>query len=381
MVFVFWMSVALVAYAYVGYPAMLAAIGRVRHRPVRRAPVTPSLSLIVTARNEEGRIGQKLEDCLGLEYPADKLEVIVASDASTDRTDAIVNGFASRGVILVVAPERRGKEAAQARAIVVARGDVLVFSDVATRLDADGLLRLARNFADPTVGCVSSEDRLVRADGTMSGEGMYVRYEMWLRSLESAIGSVVGLSGSLFAARREVCRNWNSELPSDFTTLLSTLRLGLRGISDPECVGYYPDLADPHHEYRRKVRTISRGMASLLRNLTVLNPLRFGLSAWQLFSHKLCRWLVPFALIGAAVSNAILARRGEFYLIVAVVHAAGYAVGVLGITRAGADRAGPRAIGFFLLSNVAILSAWLNTAIGRRFVTWEPSKRPEVMRP
>ena len=380
MQWVFWACLALIGYAYVGYPVILAAIARFHAKPVMRRPVTPSLSLIITARNEEARLAQKLEDCLALEYPADRLEVVVASDASTDRTNAIVREFASRGVQLVVAPERRGKEAAQQRAIASACGEILVFSDVATRMDRDGLLKLARNFADATVGCVSSEDRLLRADGTVSGEGMYVRYEMWLRSLESAVGSVVGLSGSLFAARREVCRNWSVELPSDFTTLLSTLRLGLRGISDPECIGYYPDLANPASEYQRKVRTISRGILSLLSNLSVLNPLRFGLNAWQLLSHKLCRWLVPIAMIGAIVSNVVLARGNMVYLVVGVVHGLGYAVGALGVTRVS-ERVIPRVIGFFLLSNFAILAAWRNTVMGRRFVTWEPSKRPEVSRP
>jgi len=375
--FIFWSCLALIAYSYIGYALALAIVARLRARPVARRHVTPPLSLIITVRNEEARIAQKLEECVNLLYPASALEVIVASDASTDRTHEIVRRYADRGVLLVVSSEREGKEASQRLAIGVARGELLVFSDVATRMDPDGLLQLAMNFADPTVGCVSSEDRVLRGDGSTGGEGLYVRYEMWLRSLESAVGSVVGLSGSLFAARREVCSEWTVDLPSDFTTLLSTLKRGMRGISDPHCIGYYQDLSDPAQEYRRKVRTITRGIASLLRNLDVMNPFRFGFSAWQLFSHKLCRWLVPFALAGTAISNAVLVFDSAFYKVAGALQALAYGIGIVGALGFSGSHAIPRVFGFFLLANLAILSAWLNIASGRQFVVWEPSKRPD----
>ena len=203
----FWSSVALVLYAYLGYPSALMALSVFRNRPVKKGRVLPRVSFIIAARNEGARIREKIENTLNQDYPFERLEVIVASDCSSDGTDGIVSSYSGR-VRLVRAPERSGKEAVQQLAIEVASGDVLVFSDVATALAPDGISCIVRNFADPTVGCVSSVDRFIDPDGRITGEGAYVRYEMFLRILETRVNSLVGLSGSFFAARREVCRHW-----------------------------------------------------------------------------------------------------------------------------------------------------------------------------
>jgi hypothetical protein len=373
--FVFWGSAGFVCYAYAGYPAALYVVACLRNCPVRRGDITPSVSLIITARNEEQRIGPKLDNTLALDYPADRLELIVASDCSTDGTHAIVQRHAEAGVRLVVTPERRGKEFAQKMAIDASSGDILVFSDVATRLDRDGVRTIVRNFADADVGCVSSVDRLIGSDGQASGEGAYVRYEMFLRALESQIDSVVGLSGSFFAARREVCAPWASDLPSDFTTLLNTITRGLRGVSDPNAIGYYPNLTDERGEYARKVRTISRGLASFSRHLQLLNPLRYGLVAWQLFSHKLCRWLVPYALIGLLVSNAMLVMESPLYAVLGVAQILAYGTAVSALRRRTGRSGFPGMLAFFVLVNVSILNAWCNVLRGRTVVVWEPSRR------
>jgi glycosyltransferase involved in cell wall biosynthesis len=376
----FWLCVAFVFYAYLGYPLTLYTVSRFRNRPVRRANITPRVSMIITVRNEEARIEHKLSQTLELDYPADRFEVIVASDCSTDRTHSIVASYRARGVKLVVAPERRGKEFAQKLAIDASSGEILVFSDVATTMDRDGLRHLVSNFADPTVGSVSSVDRLLGSDGQISGEGLYVRYEMFVRSLESLVSSVVGLSGSLFAARREVCNPWAIDIPSDFTTLLNSLRQGMRGVSDPATVGYYPDLADPRREYARKVRTITRGMAGLIRNVELLNPFVYGLPGWQLLSHKGCRWLVPFSLIGLFVSNLALVAHSPFYSLTAIAQVVTYVTTAIARYRAPSLPLVARTLTFFVLANTSILHAWFNVARGRQFVTWEPSKRPDLVR-
>jgi glycosyltransferase involved in cell wall biosynthesis len=352
----------------------------VRSRAVRVGSATPRISLIITARNEEARIGAKLENTLALDYPRECLEIIIASDCSSDRTHAIVQQYESHGVRLVVSPERRGKEFAQQCAIAASSMDILVFSDVATQLEPSGLRSIVRSFADESVGCVSSEDRVMGPDGRVSGEGAYVRYEMWLRSLETRLGSVVGLSGSFFAARREVCQEWKTDLPSDFTTLLNSLKLGLRGISDPAAIGYYVDLADGRREYSRKVRTIVRGMSALLQHLELLNPFRFGLSSWQLFSHKLCRWLVPFAMVGALLANAALAWDSAFYAAIGVAQGLAYGIAVFVLSRGGHASGMVRILSFFVLANLSILHAWYHLAQGRRFTTWEPSRRNSLAR-
>ena len=375
----FWFCVAFVIYAYVGYFIVLRLMVTMRSQTVQRGDFTPRLSLIITARNEDARIAHTLRQTLALDYPGELLEVIVASDCSTDDTHAIVRSFDDPRVRLVVSPERRGKEFAQKNAIDSATGEILVFSDAATGMDTDALRQIVRNFADPAIGCISSVDRMVDTDGEVSGEGLYVRYEMQLRSLESATSSVIGLSGSLFAARREVCRPWPVDLPSDFITMLNTLRHGLRGVSDPAVVGYYADLSDPTREYNRKVRTVTRGIRALAKNLQLLNPFEYGVVAWQLFSHKVCRWLVPFALVGAFLSSISLASTSLLYLLAALVQAAFYAIAAYGFQQPERMSGLARAITFFVLANASIVHGWVNVATRRSFATWEPSKRPTAV--
>lgn len=377
----FWLCFAFVVYSYAGYPALLWVAGRLWGRPVRREPITPRVSFIIAARNEAARIGEKLENTLALRYPLDKLEVIVASDASDDGTDEIASRYAGRGVRLVRAEERRGKEHAQSLGIAASSGEVLIFSDAATRLEPDGVARIVENFADPEVGCVSSVDRVLGADGQPSNEGAYVRYEMMLRAFESKVGSVVGLSGSFFAARREVCTPWPADLPSDFNTVLNAIVRGMRGVSDPAAVGCYADLAHAGAEYARKVRTITRGLHGLLRNLGCLDPFRFGLTAWQLFSHKLCRWLVPFAMIGLLTTNVVLARSSSFYALLAVAQVAFYALAASAMATRCRFVGRLGFVPFFVVVNASILTAWWNLLRGRHAITWEPSVRPAEAAP
>jgi hypothetical protein len=368
---VFWLSIALVVYAYAGYPCVLAVIGRFRTRTVARAPITPRVSFIIAAHNEEARLAQKLQNTLTQAYPASALQIIVASDCSSDRTDEIARGHGDR-VRLVRASERRGKEAAQRLALGEADGDVIVFSDVATALSADAVSTIVSNFADPAVGCVSSVDRFVDEDGQVSGEGAYVRYEMFLRALESRVNTVVGLSGSFFAARRDVCRDWAPDRQSDFSTLLNSIRLGLRGVSDPMSVGCYRNITDERQEFNRKVRTVARGMAVLASNLSLLNPFRHGLFAWQLASHKLCRWLVPFALVAAIGANALLASMSSLYAAAFLLQAAFYGAAAVGLWNGSRVLRIPA---FFVLSNIGVLTAWVRYARGDRITTWTPSER------
>ena len=372
---VFWLSVALIIYAYLGYPCALVGLCLFRTREVKKNEITPRVSFIITAHNEEGRLPEKLANTLGQDYPGHLLEIIVASDCSTDRTDEIARAHADR-IRLVRAPERRGKEAAQQLAVEAASGEILIFSDVATALAGDGISRIVKNFADPTVGCVSSVDRFVDAEGRTSGEGAYVRYEMWLRALESRANSLVGLSGSFFAARREGCRNWAADRQSDFNTLLKVVDMRLRGVSDPESVGFYRNITDDRREFERKVRTVVRGMSVLGGNLRMLNPFRYGLFSWQLASHKLCRWLVPFALIGACAANVMLVGRSTLYGATFLLQLAFYTAAFVG-HRTG--RPGLKIPFFFVLVNLAILSAWCRVARGERMTSWRPSDRMRAL--
>ncbi|VFQ44447.1 nucleotide-diphospho-sugar transferases [Desulfoluna butyratoxydans] len=368
-------SVFMIFFAYFGYPLSLKLI-RPRHAPVQKMSILPSVTFIIAAYNEEKRIGQKLEDTLALDYPQDSFQVVVASDGSTDGTADIVRTFEDRGVEFLEMPGRSGKERAQKAALERARGEIVVFSDVATVLEPHGIRAIVANFADPSVGCVSSEDRLLARDGKPCGEGAYVRYEMWVRRVESSVHSVVGLSGSFFAARKEVCRDFSGEMQSDFRMLLSAVALGYRGVSDPKVLGYYQDIADPDKELSRKIRTVVRGLTVFFENRRFLNPFRYGLFSYQLLGHKLCRWLVPFFLVVAFGANLVLALSSFFFCLLFVGQAAFY-----GIAAAEHVRKVPfghsllRIPGYFVTVNIAIALAWKLYWSGHRIVMWTSSER------
>jgi glycosyltransferase involved in cell wall biosynthesis len=373
----FFISVFLVGFAYFGYPLTLAVIGRFISFTPKREKIFPSVTLIITAYNEEKRIRKKLENTIKLEYPRDKFQVIVASDGSTDKTNEIVRDFADRKIELLDVRDRKGKENAQKEAVAVAKGDIIVFSDVATILDSYGIREIVSNFADPAVGCVSSEDRMIEDNGGGGGEGFYVKYEMWLRKLECSVNSVVGLSGSFFAARREVCEDFSPKMQSDFRTLLSSMRKGMRGISDPRAVGYYQEIKDKSREFDRKVRTVIRGLTVFFRNLEFLNVFEFGLFSYQYVCHKLLRWLVPFFLIVALIANAWCVLRNGFFLWVLGAQVIFYGLalaGILGGEKVSANIA-VKIPKFFILVNASILVAWIQFLRGERLTMWNPSVR------
>jgi glycosyltransferase involved in cell wall biosynthesis len=372
----FWGSILLIVYAYFGYALFLCLIGIVRDKEVAHRSIYPHVTMIITAHNEEKRIAEKLTNTLALAYPRDKLQIIVASDGSTDKTDKIVEGFKDDDVQLVRVVERRGKENAQKEALWQARGDVVVFSDVGTILDQEGLEEIVSNFADNSVGCVSSEDRLIGKDGSAGGEGSYVRYEMWLRKLESRVGSLVGLSGSLFAIRREIGSDFPGDLQSDFYVALKSVSMGYRAVSSPAVKGHYRDVKDEAKEFDRKVRTVVRGLTVFFRNLTFLNLFRYGFFSVQFLSHKLMRWLVPFFLMVSFVTSLFLSLNSMSYFAFWGIQAVFYLLALLGYFFPISKKIFFVRIPFyFSLVNVSILVAWLQFIAGKRIVMWEPSKR------
>ena len=373
---VFWRSIIGVRFAYLGYPLSLMLIAFFRQRRVKRTPIEPSVTLIITAHNEEKGIESKIINTLELDYPRDRMEIIVASDGSTDRTNDIVRRYSKEGVKLLAFAKRRGKEFAQKDAVASAKGDVLVFTDVATQLRASGLREIVSNFSDPSVGCVSSEDRLERSDGQTAGEGFYVRYEMLLRCLETRAHSLVGLSGSFFAARKEVCSDFSADMQSDFKTLLNSIRLGLRGVSDADALGYYLDVADQKKELERKIRTIIRGLTVFFQHLELLNVFRYGLFSYQLFCHKLLRWLVPLFLFTALMSNLVLAFGSRAYFIIFLLQVMFYALAAITLLKKDPPNHLLLKIpGYFLSVNLAIAIAWWRYLSGYRVLMWTPSER------
>lgn len=372
--FIFFLFAA--TYSYFWYPALLAMLPSRKYERTIRPVSVHRIAIVVTARNEARKIADKLENTLAVVNPHVQLDLIVASDASDDETDDIVQHYMSRGVRLVRSPVRNGKEYAQELAIRSTDAEIIVFTDAGTILPKDALEHLVAAFQDPTIGAVSSVDRFITDDGTLQGEGAYVRYEMWLRDLETRFHSLVGLSGSFFAARHRVCERWDNRVPSDFGTALACAELGLRAVSDRRVVGYYKNISDNRNEYRRKVRTVTRGMSALRLRASVLNPFRYGRFSFEVFSHKVMRWLTPWFLIGALCVSAILALRSTLFQAVLAAQIALYVLPVASRIAPSLREVGLLRIGaYFVEVNAAILHATLLTLAGRTILTWEPSKR------
>lgn len=372
-----WIAAFGVGYSYFLYPLLLLLLPR--RAQVRRALAEadlPSVTLIITAHNEEQRIETKLHNALRIDYPPERLEILVASDASTDATDSIVKGLGPQGVRLVRAEERLGKEHAQSLAIAAASGEILVFSDAGTDIPPESVRVLAEDFSDPRVGAVSSEDRFISQDGQIAGEGLYVRYEMWLRRLESSVNSLVGLSGSFFAVRREVCADWDTQVPSDFNSALSSVLKGYVAVTDPRVIGIYKDIKDPKREYQRKVRTVIRGITAVARQPVVLNPSRVGWFAVQVWSHKIMRWAVPWFLALLLLCNLAVMRQGLLYEALLAAQLAAYGLSVAGFLLPGLRRIALVKVPYFFCQvNLAMAHAALAFLLGRRVTVWTPSSR------
>lgn len=383
----FWLALALVAYPYLLYPALLGILPARRRwraaaagsgvaagsaRPgVEPAPPLPAMSVLVAARNEEAQIAMRLDDLLAQDYPPDRLEVIVASDASEDGTDAAVAGYAARGVRLVRCEERAGKVGALNRALRHASGRVLVFTDAASRFRPGTLRALAAPFEDPEVGCVSTEDEIVGR----GGEGLYIRYEMALRRLEARFHSLVGASGSGYAVRRDLAAELPDRFPNDFAMPLVALSRGFRAVPEPRAVAAYAD-AGAGLEFQRKVRTVIRGLATLFWGFGLLPASRHPRAAFLLVSHKLLRWTVPVALVVLFATSAALFGRGGLWRLPLLAQAALYGAGVVGLVAPPLRALLPfRIAHYFLVANAGIAVAWARFVAGERPAAWEPTRR------
>ena len=373
----FFVSLLGALYSYALYPLVLLLSkkqSKISDEAISSS--LPNVSLVVTVHNEEKRIREKIENTLVLEYPLEKMEILIASDASTDSTNDIVKEYAQKNVKLIDVVEHKGKENAQLSAIKAASGSIIIFSDVATKIDSHGIETLVKYFNEPVVGAVSSEDRFISSDGNIAGEGAYVKYEMWLRQKESDLAGLVGLSGSFFAARKEVCEEWDIYSPSDFNTALNCAKKGFKAVNMPDVFGYYTDLKDSSKEYQRKIRTLIRGFTAVARHAEVLNFAKFGQFSFQVWSHKMMRWLVPWFLLALAISSIMLVDEGFFYHLIFWCQLVFYSVvTVCHFIPSMREKALFKIPYFFVQVNLAIAHASILFLSGKRMYTWAPSKR------
>lgn len=376
------LPVLVAGYAYAGYPLLLLAMGRRRNDEEGRVPEEwPAVSITLAAYNEARSIAATLDQLLAADYPADRLQIIVISDASTDGTDEIVRRYADRGVDLIRLPRRAGKTAAENASRGRIRGEIVVNTDATVRIAPDALKPLVAAFRDPTVGVASGRDVSVgRPDAQHnSGESGYVGYEMWVRDLETRAGGIVGASGCFYAARTALHGEIVPEaLSRDFAAPLIAHENGFRSVSVRDAVCYVPRTASLRAEYRRKVRTMARGLDTLYYKRQLLNPLRHGRFAWMLVSHKLVRWLTPWAALAGVVGLLVLAGArpelrlwsGIALLAVAAVTAAAW--------RLPPNRRLPRPlalVAYTVLGLGAGLHAWVKALRRERNPIWEPTRR------
>jgi cellulose synthase/poly-beta-1,6-N-acetylglucosamine synthase-like glycosyltransferase len=373
---IFLGSIVLALYPLAGYPLVIGAIGRLRPRPVKRSEWTPPVTVLIPAYNEADCIANTVENKLRQDYPADKLQIIVVSDASDDGTDDIVRGFQDRGVLLLRREGRQGKAAALNEAVRHARGDIIVFSDANAEFAPDALRLMAQNFADPEVGYVTGSLSLRHGRGNLAGEGVsgYMRYENWLRVGETRAGSVIGVNGGVDAIRRELYEDVPADQITDFVLPLRVIAARRRAIYDPRARSSEEanDAIGP--EFRMRVRVALRALRGLWYMRRVLNPLRYPLASLCVISHKILRYWTFVFLIAALLVNVILARSSPFYRWILALQIAAYALACLGLnTRL------PRVLrklsglpSYFLVSNVAFAVATLRFVRGDAMATWRP---------
>jgi cellulose synthase/poly-beta-1,6-N-acetylglucosamine synthase-like glycosyltransferase len=377
----FWGAVAVLAYTYAGFPLLVLARAAVRPRPYRTGDVRPPVSVLIAAHNEATAIGPKLESVLAAAYPGGRREVIVASDGSDDGTEEVVRRYEDRGVRLLALP-RVGKAAALNRAIAVATGEVLVFTDANSALEPDAVTALVRPFADPTVGGVAGDQRYRRRGdeaAVTGGERRYWDFDRLLKVAESRAGNAISATGALYAVRRELVGEVPEGVTDDFATSTGVIAAGARLVFAPDAVAWEPVAASGEVEFGRKVRVMTRGLRGVVVRRELLDVRRHGFYTVQLVSHKVLRRLMVVPLAVLAVASPALWRRGRLYRLATVGQVLFYGAGAAGLLAGSSGRRRGRhrllAIpAFFCLVNAASVKACWNLVTGRRIDRWEPQR-------
>jgi cellulose synthase/poly-beta-1,6-N-acetylglucosamine synthase-like glycosyltransferase len=376
---IFWSSVLLVVYVYLGYPMLACMLGKLFHRPVKCAEpgsFLPSITVIVPAYNEASVIVETVTNKLACDYPHDKINVIVVSDESEDGTDDLVRGIDDDRVTLLRQSPRAGKTSALNLAIPQATGEIIVFSDANSLYARNTIHYLVAPFADPEVGYVTGRMVYKAPDGSLTGEGCstYMSYENGLRACETKLGSIVGVDGGVDATRRSIYIPMNADQLPDFVQPLQVREQNLRVVYEARALLYEDALAEVEDEFRMRVRVGLRAFHAIKDKSALLNPFKYGIFAWQLLSHKLLRYLVPLFMITAFVTNIGAALSGSLYwegLFGAQILF--YTVALIG--HATRHHSPPRIVGliyYLCVVNLASGIAYVQFLMGRKQIIWKP---------
>ena len=366
----------LLTYTWVGYPILLWLLRSAFARRVDRARVQtlPSISIVIAVRNEEEKIAAKLMDCIALDYPRDRLEIVVVSDHSTDRTEQIVADSSTRDsrIRLLAGHGQPGKSGAQNLAVQAATGEILCFTDTDTRTRPDALKRIVENYADPAVGLATANVHFGQPESAVAeGQGAYWGFELLLRRLESDLGILATSSGQWLTMRRELYRPLPVMYGDDCVLPLDVRLLGYLVIQDASVVVYDTMPSSIKGELRARIRMTARNWTGTLARPAILNPFRFPLTSWGLISHKLLRWLTPFFMAVLLISNVLLAVRDE-WITLCVLQIAFYVAALIGWLR---TRKGAPAWAFgypfaFCLANIGFFLGMVKVLRGQKIVSY-----------
>ncbi len=375
---IFYFSLIMLGYVYVGYPALVFLLGKITKRNIKKKAIEPFVTILIPAYNEEKHIAATIRNKLELDYSAEKIEIIVVSDGSTDKTEEIVEQFADRGVQLLRQGPRAGKTSALNLAVPLARGEIIVFSDANSIYESGALKAILANFADEEVGYVTGKMVYVNPDGTMVGDGCsaYMKYENFLRSRETRIGSVVGVDGGIDAVRKVLYQPMNPDQLPDFVLPLSVVEQGYRVVYESDALLREDSLQESSDEYRMRVRVSLRALWALFDKRAMFLSTGNLLYAWQMFSHKIVRYLCFLFMGPALAANLMLITQGLVYQLFFLLQGSAYVLAFLSplFERMGVKSKIAYLCYYFTLINVAAGHAFVKFLMGKKQVLWNPRK-------
>jgi cellulose synthase/poly-beta-1,6-N-acetylglucosamine synthase-like glycosyltransferase len=376
--FVFFFSLMMLFYIYAGYPVLVFLLGMVKKRIVRKKDIEPFITIVIPAYNEEKSIEATIKNKLELNYPGKKIEIIVVSDGSTDRTDEIVKQFATYGVKLIQQGPRAGKTSALNLAVPLAKGEIIIFSDANSIYDKDALKEIVANFADAAVGYVTGKMVYTNPDGSTIGDGCsaYMKYENFLRTWETNIGSIVGVDGGIDAVRKKLYKPMNPDQLPDFVLPLSVSEQGFRVVYEPAALLREEALQTSEDEYRMRVRVSLRALWALSDKRSMLFTTKNFLYAWQILSHKILRYLCFVFMLMAFVSNLVMFKYGIVYRVFFFLQLFVYLLAAIShlLERRGINSKIAYLSYYFTLINFAAGHAFVKFLMGKKQVLWNPRK-------
>lgn len=378
MLFLFWLFLFLIFYTYIGYPIVLklAADSRRIAKP-QKGDVEPRVSIVVAAYNEEKAIADKLENILALDYPMEKLEIVVVSDCSSDKTDEIVRSFADRGVRLHRMETRGGKIAGYKSVIPALKGEILVFSDATSKLDVQSLRVLVKSFADDSTGCVAGRLQYIdpnKAD-IAKGEKTYWSYESLIKDWEESVYSLTSVSGTFYGIRKELFPvDLADDLADDLIAVLYCVKQGRRVVLEKDAVCQEDAIHADEAELNKRWRITVQNLRGLFSMPEIMDLREYGWYAWMIISHKLFRMLVPFFLLGVLFVNIFLTDGSEFFKLTLLIQIAFYITGAIGAVW---QEGRPKVINivyYFCVTNLAILLGVVKFFKGEKVAVWETER-------